>query len=395
MSQITPFKTIFRKLIENNDAQIESVCIGVDNELRGLDYDDVEDESDDLFLTESGFVEDWVRSIGEVLKRLSVSDFWMQSCWRRSSVLVIVSSYCHSLIELEVKNAWLSVDGLNPMPMLTKLTLEFIRLDDECLDKLNECFPGLQVLNLIGVGGLTDPKIHLLNLKAFQWTVSNAPLTLTICAPNLASLELKCFTPGILYINAPLLSHFHLSIERAGQFIIKELKTLKTLHLKSSDLCYLLSTFPYNTTIQNLTLDSPKCGPVEMTKFSLLKVFSVFPNVNSLTLGSGVWSELMMCPSAPLDPVAESLRARSIMKGLKQIIAYLVLGDTDITLSFISYVLGKCSNLSDMALFIHRDLDSSVASSLISSCVTQCSRVRWRWGTWKEGTKDCWMSDST
>lgn len=394
MSQTTPFKTIFRNLIENNDVQIESVCIGVDNELRGLVYDDVEDDSDDLFLTESGFVEDWVRRIGEGLRVLSVSDFWVQSCWRRSFVLAIVSSYCHSLLELEVKNAWLSVDGLNPMPMLTKLTLEFIRLEDEYLNRLNECFPGLQVLNLIGVGGLTDPKIHLLNLKAFRWTVSNAPKTLTICAPNLASLELKCVKPVILYVSAPLLSHFHLSLERADKFVVDELKTLKTLHLESSDLCYLLCRFPYNTTIQNLILDSPKCGPVEMTKFSLLKLFNVFPNVSCLTLGSGVCSELMMCPSAPLAPMAESLRARSILKGLKQIIAYLVLGDTDITLSFISYVLGKCSNLSDMALLIHRDVDSSVASSLISSCVTQCSRVRWRWGTWKEGTKDCWISES-
>ncbi|KAL8102512.1 hypothetical protein AgCh_027131 [Apium graveolens] len=224
--------------------------------------------------------------------------------------------------------------------------------------------------------------------------MSSAQKTLMICAPSLAILELKCFKPVIVYINTPLLSHFHLSIERAGQFVVEELKTLKTLHLKSSDLCYLLCTFSYKTTVQNLVLDSPDCGPDEITKFSLLKVFSVFPNVSSLTLGSGVWSDLMMCPSTPSAPVAESLRARSIMKGLKQIIAYLVLGDTDITLSCISYVLGKCSNLSDMALLIHRDVDSSVASSLISSCVTQCSRVRWRWGTWKEGTKDCWISDS-
>lgn len=94
MSQITPFKTIFRKLIETNDVRIESVCIGVDNELRKLDYDDVEDDSDDLFLTESWFVEDWIRRIGEGLKVISVSDFWVQSCWRRSFFLAIVSSYC-------------------------------------------------------------------------------------------------------------------------------------------------------------------------------------------------------------------------------------------------------------------------------------------------------------
>lgn len=94
MSQTTPFKTIFRKLIENNDVPIETVCIGVDNELRGLAYDDVEDDCDDLFLTDSGFVEEWVQRIGEGLKVLSVCDFWVQACWRKSFVLAIVSSYC-------------------------------------------------------------------------------------------------------------------------------------------------------------------------------------------------------------------------------------------------------------------------------------------------------------
>lgn len=299
----------------------------------------------------------------------------------------------HNLLELEVKNAWLSVDGLNLMPMLTSLTLEFIRLDDEDLNRLNECFPSLQVLNLIGVGGLADPKIHLLKLKTCQWTVSNAPLSLTIFAPYLVKLELKCVKPRTLSIDAPLLSHFHLTLEKASYFKVKELPSLKNLHLESSDLCYLLFTFPFGRMIQNLTLDSRKCGPVEMTKFSLLKLFNIFPNVSSFTLGSGVWSELVMCPSAPVAPLAEGLRARSIMKGLKEIIAFLVLNDIDLTLSFISYVLGECSNLSAMAFLIHRDVDSGVASSLISSCVAHCSRVRWRWGTWKEGTKDCWISD--
>lgn len=53
--------------------------------------------------------------------------------------LTCISSFSgHSLLNLEVKNAWLSVDGLNPMPALTSLTLEFIRLDDEDLNKVNE-----------------------------------------------------------------------------------------------------------------------------------------------------------------------------------------------------------------------------------------------------------------
>lgn len=70
-----------------------------------------------------------------------------------------ILKYCYSFAglihrELELKNAWLSVDGLKPMAMLTSLTVEFIRLDDEGLNRTNDCFPSLQVLNLISVGGL-------------------------------------------------------------------------------------------------------------------------------------------------------------------------------------------------------------------------------------------------
>ena len=39
----------------------------------------------------------------------------------------------HNLVDLEVKNAWLSVENLSPMPMLTTLTLESVRLDENHL----------------------------------------------------------------------------------------------------------------------------------------------------------------------------------------------------------------------------------------------------------------------
>ena len=71
----------------------------------------------------------------------------------------------------------------------------------------------LQILNLIGVGFIKEPKIHLLNLKTCQWTVSNAPLSLTIDAPNLVKLQLKCVQPEYLFLKAPLLSIFYLSVE--------------------------------------------------------------------------------------------------------------------------------------------------------------------------------------
>lgn len=70
----------------------------------------------------------------------------------------------HNLLKLGLKNAWLSVDGLEIMPNLTHLMLEFIRLDDEDLSKLNECFPCLQILDLIGVGGVSKtPRFTFLN----------------------------------------------------------------------------------------------------------------------------------------------------------------------------------------------------------------------------------------
>ncbi|GJN05545.1 hypothetical protein PR202_ga23182 [Eleusine coracana subsp. coracana] len=77
-----------------------------------------------------------------------------------------------NLVKLGLRNAWLSVDGLKEMPNLTHLTLEFIRLNDENLDRLNECFPCLHTLNLIGVGGLKDPKIHLPQLKTCRWELT-------------------------------------------------------------------------------------------------------------------------------------------------------------------------------------------------------------------------------
>lgn len=156
---------------------------------------------------------------------------------------LVLSFPGHILCELEVKNAWLSVNGLNPMPMLTSLTLESVRLDDEDLNKVNHCFPCLQVLNLIGVGGLKEPKIQLFHLRKFRWTVSNAPQSLTIFAPKLVKLELNCIEPRSLVLETPTLSDFYLSLRKAHKFEVKELLDLKILQLESADLCGLIYSF--------------------------------------------------------------------------------------------------------------------------------------------------------
>lgn len=80
---VTPFKAVFKSLVRNSRT-LESVSMGVDKSLGSLIYDDVEDDSDDLYLTEVSFVKEWLPSIGGGLRSLSVSDFWVQSCWRGS-----------------------------------------------------------------------------------------------------------------------------------------------------------------------------------------------------------------------------------------------------------------------------------------------------------------------
>ncbi|CAK9166914.1 unnamed protein product [Ilex paraguariensis] len=384
-SSITPFKTIFKNLLLNS-RNVVSVSFGVDTTLRSVSYDDVEDEDDDLHMTDMNFVMEWLPRVCGNLRSILISDFWIQSCWRRTHVLGLLSSYCHSLTELAVKSAWLSVDGLSTMPTLTCLTLEFIRLDDENLNKVNDCFPSLRVLNLIGVGGLKEPKIHLLHLKRCQWTMSNAPRLVTIIAPNLVKLKLQCVKPRALIIEAPLLSDLHISLEKASDFRVQEFCNLKNLQLESTDLHNLLSTLPFGRTIKNLAVESLKrVDSIEMETLEVL--FRKFPDLTSLTFGPEAWSQLEMVFWR------QSLKITGQSKGLKDITAYLVLYDVEFTLHLILFVLEKYVDLSDMALLIHRNVDSNDAISLWSSCMAHCSRVRWRWGTWKEGTRDAWISD--
>lgn len=289
----------------------------------------------------------------------------------------------HSLLELQVKNAWLSVDGLKPMPMLTSLTLEYIRLDDEDLHKVNHCFPYLKVLNLIGVGGLKEPKIHLLHLNTCLWTVSNAPLSLTILAPKLVKLKLKCIKPQSLVLETPLLSNFHLALEEANEFKVKEFPHLENLKLESVNLCSLISMFPSGRIVKKLRVDSMK---LKMTGFNFDMLFDVFPNLSYLHMGSGAWKEIENYFHS------RGMEGRRGMKGLKEIVGYLVECDY-LTFSFMFSILDNCTNLSDMALVIHKRVDNPTASGLISKCRAACPRVRWKRGMWIEGTEDLWVSE--
>lgn len=367
---------------------MERVSVGVEKPLRLVSYDDVEDEDDDLFLSDVDFVKEWLPEVCLDLKSVSISDFWVQSCWRRTDVLSFISSYCLQLLQIEIKNAWLSVDGLTPMPSLTVLTLEFIRLDDENLEKVNDSFPLLKVLNLIGVGGLKEPKIHLVHLRKCHWSLSNAPTSISIIAPSLVDLTLKCVKPNLLLIETPLLSSLSLSLESTCNLKVKEFSHLKRLYLESTGLRNLLAAFPSSRTVEDLTAVSTKWElPAEVSKSNLELLLHGFPNVSRLTLTSRVWSEFETYAGL------EGLESRVRMEGLKEITAYLTINDIEISLSTIFSLLDSCSGLSNMAILIHHDVVSNVTSNLISRCMAHSTRVRWKWGMWKEGTKDTWISE--
>lgn len=274
------------------------------------------------------------------------------------------------------------------MPNLTVLTLEFIRLDDENLEKLNGSFPLLKVLNLIGVGGLKEPKIHLLHLRTCHWSVSNAPTSISIIAPSLVDLTLKCVKPNLLSIETPLLSSLSLSLESTCNLEVKEFSILKRLHLETSGLRNLLDAFPFSRTVENLTAVLTKWEwTVGLSPSILELLLHVFPSVNRLTLTSRVWIDF------ETHPHLDGLESRVHMNGLKEITAYLTVNDIEVTLSTIFSLLDRCSSLSKMEILIHRDVVSNVTSNLISRCLAHFTRVKWKWGMWKEGTKDTWISD--
>ncbi|XP_056859314.1 F-box/LRR-repeat protein At4g29420-like [Raphanus sativus] len=387
---VTPFKTIFKNLVEDS-RNVRSVSIGVDKALSGMSFDDLaEEDSDELYLTDVEFVRAWLPRVRDDLETLSISDFWIQSCWRRSDVLALISSNCSKLVKLEVRNAWLSVVGLTQMPNLRHLTLEFIRLDDENLEMVNDCFPFLQVLNLIGVGGLKEPRIHLLHLKSCHWTVSNAPLSLAILAPNLLELRLKCNKPKSLVLETPKLVKFCLSVEDAEGVSFSELGELDTLEVVSPDMYRLIRNTRFGNKIRKLAVDSVKTiEDSERLKLGLGTLLEAFPGIVSLTLSHVTWSN-----------IKRYFQREGLvhMKGadttLKQITARVQTSDyADV--SFIRYILHNCKGLTDVRLVMHQDTDPRVRDLLISACTMSNQRVRWRWGTWAEGGEDIWVSNGT
>lgn len=384
-----PFKSLVANLASLlSGGGLESLSLGIERHVapNAWEEDDF-DDSDDLHLTAADFVSRWLPLVGRRLRSLSISDYWIQSCWRRSEALSLISDCCDGLLNLEIRNAWLSIEGLKPMLKLTTLTLEFIRLDDEDLDKVNECFPSLQVLNLVGVGGLKEPRIHLSQLKICRWTVSNFPLSLTIDAPNLIELELKCVEPKALVLKTPSLSDFNLKIRKpSGVMQLESSLYLKSLRMESSDLRSLTQVFMGSNTVKKLELESPGCIKSDelLDTVTFGDLVSAFPNMDHLKLGPGAWVEL----ERSFEPRGIGIACE--WRSLKKLMVHLPLLESDI--KFISFMLvNLCTQFCEVAIFIHADASAATRKHFISNCISNFPKVRWKWGMWKESSDDLFL----
>ncbi|PWA55854.1 hypothetical protein CTI12_AA423350 [Artemisia annua] len=375
---LSSFKRIFLNLISNMPV-VESVCIGVGEDLKLALVDIV----NDLYLIDEAFVRKWLPRVSVHLKSLSVSNFsYLRSS--HSNVLKLISDYCHNLAVLKLKYVCLSLHNLNPMPMMTSLTLDSVNLLDTKLIKLIKCVPNLEVLNLIDVRFLGDPEIHHLNLKIFQLTVSGPLFTLSLITPNLVTLKLICKCITSVHIQAPMLSHFHLALTYLTAFVKDRIfENLKTLTLSASILSIIYG-FPYTKTVENLTVDSPRsCNRYDLISiFTLAKLFTVFPKMSSLCIKSNAWW-VFEASYKQLD--RETLYLK---KGLKTFSAYLLLVDPSLTFSCVEFMLNQCIEVSNVWLLIHCDVDSNVSKSFISGCMKRWPGLKWRWGNWREEMED-------
>ncbi|ERN15439.1 hypothetical protein AMTRI_Chr05g68760 [Amborella trichopoda] len=385
--EITPFKAIVEDQIQRLGS-LEKLRIGVQDSSRDV-FGEEDMDADDLHLMCPNFVSTWLPFVAERLRSLVIFDFWRQSCWRPSNVLSIISSSCLVLQILELHSAWISVVGLKPMPMLTCLTLDYIRFDDEDLKMVNECFPALETLKLINVGGLKHPTIQLPHLRTCHWTVTNSAFSLTLIAPHLIELKLDCISPDRLVLSTPSLSVLNLSVRKmCSSYHICGFKDLRSLRLDSMDLSKLIRLLSKSENVESLILELLELGsqrPIEKRSMCTFDELGMFPNLKTLELGPRAWCELGKVFGD------EELTLKFQWKRLKKLVVHLMVLDFEVMHRFVSFVLRHCVAKPDVLVFIRWDVSVEILDGFVSCCVSSFPAVRWRWGSWKGKFGDCWL----
>lgn len=277
-------------------------------------------------------------------------------------------------MKLRLRNAWLSVDGLRIMPNLTHLTLEFIRLDDENLIKLNEYFPCLETLNLIGVGGLKDPKIHHHQLKTCHWEVSNVPRSSTIHAPNLVRLDLKCVRPDVLILDTPSMSTLKLTVEKLGPNIqLDGLVSLTNLRIESLDLKSLLQVFTDNCDISAIEVELPTSANM-YELFGLVRpeyLLQLFASISEVKLAPRFSHEMMHCLILCTNSQFTSC--------LRKLLVHLPPLNT---VPLLAPLFKNCEPSCEVTILFHADSSDDIRQAATSVWTLKFPEIRWRWGTW-------------
>jgi hypothetical protein len=259
------------------------------------------------------------------------------------------------------------------MPNLTHLALEFIRLDDEDLSTLNECFPYLLSLNLIGVGGLKNPKIHLPQLKTCHWRVSNAPRSLAIHAPNLVYLDLKCVRPEILILDTPSVSTLKLTIDKLGPVVqVDGLVNLTYLRIESSNLNSVLKVFIENREIRTLDLELP----ASKNRYELYEAVSpeLFSRTTEVKLLPRFSHELMR-------HIVFSMTAYDCRSCLKKLLVHMP--PSICTACPFIPLLNNCAPSCEVTVLFHSDTSYDVRQATVSVWPLGFPDITWQWGTWQ------------
>ncbi|XP_020097489.1 F-box/LRR-repeat protein At4g29420 [Ananas comosus] len=377
-----PFKTLALNLVSLLAPSLLRLSLAVDPPSSSWDDADLDSDADDLHLAAADFLSRCLPPLAPRLRSLALSDYWAQSCWRRSDALAVISLLCNNLVELEVRNAWLSVNGLRCMPKLTSLTLEFIRLDDENIDRLNECFPSLQVLNLIGVGGLKEPKLHLPQLKKCRWTISSIPLNSTIVAPNLVELEFTSVEPKILILETPSLSDLNLIIVKPSATIVGAEKclSLRNLRIESFGIPGLARMFGGSQSLKRLEIEIPRRTRTDelYEALSLSDLLRNFPHLDELTVGPEAWFEL--------QKPCNILTSTGYSRCLKKLTVHLEPSDFDI--KFMALFLSLCGPLCEVTILFFDSSEAAAREQIVTKCASDFPMVRWKWGTRKKPNRN-------
>ncbi|CAM0880192.1 unnamed protein product [Alopecurus aequalis] len=336
------------------------------------------DDGDDLHLTSRESVASWAATAaGPALREVDIADFWPQSCWRNAEALPVISNFCHNLVKLRLRNAWLTVVGLKIMPNLTHLALEFIRLDDEDLTTLNRCFPCVEILNLIGVGGLKDPKIHLPQLKTCCWEVSKFPRSLAIHAPKLVYLELKCVRPEILILDIPSVSTLKLTIDKLSPTVqVDGLVSLTNLRLESLDLTSLLQLFTSGRNIRTLELELPVSADCRDLYDAVEPDYLVqlFARTTEVKLSPRFSCQLMRF-------IVMVHTSYEFTRCLKKLLVHLP--PSGITACPFVPLLNNCAPSCEVTVLFHADSSVAFRQASASDWPLAFPDITWQWDTWQ------------